>query len=420
MYRVIEVELGFLFDFYYARYRSPKETLIPDTVVYAAVVATSLCTLFSPVMLSYHRASAAVSTSFDIWLTRMVIVLFMALESFQYLALVFSDWHKVKMLCRYVRNAPWHSHSGWEQMLKFMCRVRLIRYWKNSVGQYSLLLACLPSQRIWRLPLPQWITGFLIRSRMTSHRRLPEEVKRAIYQFLRHGLTRLQYGEYALEKNGVLGLFYPRAVAIHKEISTAAQRILIWHIATEAYDSLWQQQQQQRQRVDSGNAAADGGGVRGDRLVATTLSAYCAYLVSSAPELLPADHSYNTRLLFDGVQCEAREALQGCTCRDDVYGKLPVQPDPRPTDSLHKDILPEGRRLSELLQQMPETMNKWKLLAELWVELLLSVAPSADNVPSHVQKLADGGELITHLWALLTHAGIIDKRTAAESNAFPV
>jgi hypothetical protein len=51
---------------------------------------------------------------------------------------------------------------------------------------------------------------------------------------------------------------------------------------------------------------------------------------------------------------------------------------------------------------------RWNVLAEMWVELLLSVAPS-DNVTAHVEKLATGGELITHLWALLTHGGIIDK-----------
>lgn len=47
--------------------------------------------------------------------------------------------------------------------------------------------------------------------------------------------------------------------------------------------------------------------------MATTLSAYCAYLVSSAPELLP-EHSYDTRLLLDGVQTEAHGKLSKAAC----------------------------------------------------------------------------------------------------------
>jgi hypothetical protein len=408
MYRVIEVELGFLFDFYYARYRSPKETLIPDALLFAAVVATSLGILFSPAVLDYRpSSSAAVATGYDIWLTRTVIALFLVLESFQFLMLVFSDWHKVKMLCRYVRDKSWHNRPGLQRMLKLMCQVRLIGYWNNSVGQYSLLLACLHSQRkgVWQLPLPGTIMGFLIRSRMTRHRKLPEEVKRSIYVFLKNGLTRVRYGEHTLEKNGVRGILRLSARPIQLPATSAAERILVWHIATQVCDLMSQSEL---------GKVASGSNVRKEHLVAATLSAYCAYLVSSAPELLP-EHSYDTRLLLEGVQREAREALKGCRSRDNICGKLNEVPADPP--SVHRYILAEGKRLGEILHSsMPAAVSKWELLAELWVELLLSVAPS-DNVNGHVQKLADGGELITHLWALLAHAGVVEKRTIiAESN----
>ncbi|TVU40331.1 hypothetical protein EJB05_13790, partial [Eragrostis curvula] len=40
--------------------------------------------------------------------------------------------------------------------------------------------------------------------------------------------------------------------------------------------------------------------------------------------------------------------------------------------------------------------------------MLLYVAPS-DNVKEHIEFLAKGGEFLTHLWALLSHAGILDR-----------
>ena len=39
---------------------------------------------------------------------------------------------------------------------------------------------------------------------------------------------------------------------------------------------------------------------------------------------------------------------------------------------------------------------------------MLYVAPF-DNVKEHIECLANGGEFITHLWALFTHAGILQR-----------
>uniref|UniRef100_A0A0E0FAC1 DUF4220 domain-containing protein n=1 Tax=Oryza meridionalis TaxID=40149 RepID=A0A0E0FAC1_9ORYZ len=394
MYRVIEVELGFLFDFYYARYRSPKETLISDTALFVAVASTSLCTLFSPAVLDYHHGSDTVTTRFDIWLTRIIIALFLVLESFQYFTLVFSDWHKVKMLCRYILNEAWHNSPFLERTLGFVCRVNLTRYWNNSLGQHSLLHACLRYEqglccRVGRAPpLPRWIASFLIRTRTTVHRQLPGEVKRAMYVFLRTGLTRIQNGEYTLEKNGILDDFY---WAIAQE--STVQTMMIWHIATTLCDA--------KLRLGRADSVT-----KENHLVATTLSAYCAYLMSSAPELLP-DHSYDTQLLFQGVQLKAQEFLRGCRSKDEIYSKLPQQGSF--SNDGYEDVLVDGKNLSdEIERKMPETAVRWKVLAELWVEMLLSASPS-DNATAHVRKLATGGELITHLWALLTHAGIIEK-----------
>nr|CAB3486425.1 unnamed protein product [Digitaria exilis] len=50
----------------------------------------------------------------------------------------------------------------------------------------------------------------------------------------------------------------------------------------------------------------------------------------------------------------------------------------------------------------------WKVLADFWAEMLIYVTPS-ENVKEHIEALTNGGEFITHWWALLTHAGILER-----------
>lgn len=64
-----------------------------------------------------------------------------------------------------------------------------------------------------------------------------------------------------------------------------------------------------------------------------------------------------------------------------------------------------GKELEECIR---DRELRWKVLAEFWAEIILYVAPS-DNVRGHVEQLANGGEFITHMWALLSHAGILTR-----------
>uniref|UniRef100_A0A0D9WUV7 Uncharacterized protein n=1 Tax=Leersia perrieri TaxID=77586 RepID=A0A0D9WUV7_9ORYZ len=74
------------------------------------------------------------------------------------------------------------------------------------------------------------------------------------------------------------------------------------------------------------------------------------------------------------------------------------------TTSIFENGLKLGKQLEE---EMSEEM-RWKVLADFWPDILLYISPS-DNVKEHIEQLTKGGEFITHLWALLTHAGIPQK-----------
>uniref|UniRef100_A0A0E0JDX7 DUF4220 domain-containing protein n=1 Tax=Oryza punctata TaxID=4537 RepID=A0A0E0JDX7_ORYPU len=147
-FRVVEAELGFLFDFFYARYPSIKYTLAPDIAVYAAILPIHPLLQYRP----FHAGPAGEGSggdatasniiihgfNLDLLVTRLVIVWYIFLESYQFLAFIFSDWHKVKMLCRYVRNEPWHR-AVMDVPIKVLCHFTAKRYWKGTIGQYFLL-----------------------------------------------------------------------------------------------------------------------------------------------------------------------------------------------------------------------------------------------------------------------------------------
>uniref|UniRef100_A0A0A9GFR3 DUF4220 domain-containing protein n=1 Tax=Arundo donax TaxID=35708 RepID=A0A0A9GFR3_ARUDO len=399
MYRVIEVELGFLFDFFYARYPALKQTLIPETATFVAAAALSLSTLFSSALLHHHNPRGNVNfitTGPDIWLARFVIVLFLILELFQYLSLVLSDWHKVKMLCRYVRNPSWQGRPILEMLLWLMCRATLTtRYWSNSVGQYCLLHACFENERscLLRMPLHKWIKGLVIDTRRVTRRSLPVTVKREIHQLLRsEWLSNIKYGDRTLQRNNMLQDF---DWSTSRYAYGALGSILIWHIATTICDN-----------ATSSKQVADRG-VAESREVATTLSNYCAYLLFQAPELV-TDEIYDERLLMEALHLRIQKCLKGCRSRDEMFDRF----QPGEVENAYEEaILADGVTLNDQIRcKMPDVAVRWKVLAEVWVELLLTVAPS-DNVTDHVKKLATGGELITHLWALFTHGGIIKKPT---------
>ncbi|RLN34691.1 hypothetical protein C2845_PM03G18150 [Panicum miliaceum] len=86
-------------------------------------------------------------------------------------------------------------------------------------------------------------------------------------------------------------------------------------------------------------------------------------------------------------------------------GQPPAQNQPASQDV---NIFDKGIQLGKRLEGITDDGRRWKILADFWTEMILYIAPS-DNARDHVRYLANGGECLTHLWALLTHAGILQR-----------
>jgi hypothetical protein len=148
-------------------------------------------------------------------------------------------------------------------------------------------------------------------------------------------------------------------------------------------------------------------------IVANALSKYCAYLVVFAPRFLP-DNSYITKVIFDQVVQEARDVLNGCNSVRSKYGKMmkisvgAVKGDPG------ENIIKRGAVLAKHIRELSvDNVQRWEILADFWAEMMLFVTPSNDTTV-HAKYLAKGGEFVTHLLALLSHAGILEQDSVHE------
>ncbi|KAM0844939.1 hypothetical protein ACQ4PT_056728 [Festuca glaucescens] len=216
--------------------------------------------------------------------------------------------------------------------------------------------------------------------------KLEEEVIIHVLSQFKENKGKLENGQSALARNQ-LGSQFSWACTLPKHIHT----ILVWHIATTI----------------SQNEVPPEVPVNVNRLVAQSLSDYCAYLVAFIPDMLPG-HGYDTRRIFDAVVMEAQQRLAGCKTVSNRCEKLMTG-----LHGVDGTILDMGAKLGRELM-VPNEAQRWKVLAGFWGEFILFLAPS-DNADIHAEMLAAGGEFMTHLWALLTHAGILEQPSSFSS-----
>ncbi|KAK3432882.1 hypothetical protein EUGRSUZ_D00389 [Eucalyptus grandis] len=75
-------------------------------------------------------------------------------------------------------------------------------------------------------------------------------------------------------------------------------------------------------------------------------------------------------------------------------------------EQCQETIVARGARLGmQLVNGVVGEGRIWKVLADFWADMMLYVAPSND-MAAHAKYLTTGGEFVTHIWVLVSHAGI--------------
>lgn len=442
-FRIIEEELAFVHDLYYTRY----PYLYRKSRIFALGLPVTMVTLCSWLtyelyvhfkLLQKTKATPNSNTYLHTTLVLMIGVTF--LEGFQLYLHMASSWFKVALIRSYVtrrqennplgrpgphlpvagpsgtndtsktRSESWEEGPFYQKIVGLVLSLKGLRPWERKIGQYSLLdnfdgsrrtSTCL--HRVTLCLLDKANKGYKGQKRVS----LPDEVKQAVIASLVKSKGHLKNGVKSLEENNILEKF-PWACKLDTDGTTATRTILVWHIATTFCKHQLSQDidKQQLSKLSKDERTA----VETASLVANRLSDYCAYLVAFEPNLLP-DHSADSASILRETIAEARSSsLQGAKKMKGKCDELmSLVKDADAVANADASLVLLGGRLGKKLTE-EEPALRWTVLSEFWAEMMLYVAPCEDaQARAHLEALARGGEFITHLWALLTHAGVLER-----------
>lgn len=346
-----------------------------------------------------------------------------------------SNWTRLLVLCKYVQDQAWFvSERLTKHLVRSFFESKIGELWHGRIDQYDFLQQITYKPTLWKLA--NVITLGKIEGKLDGKKtgeaiKIPQCVKLAILQAIRRiGLTSrpLPREIPSLRSSTIQFERYEWACL---KLRTCSQVILVWHIATSlceiklAHDkkidltkpgflcSAWLYMKKKLCCFSSypyliGENSGLSAGLKTNYHIAISLSRYCAYLQVFRSELLP-DSFLVPEVLFVETLKHAREQLKDCNLKWCRYNKLmgiALQATPSSVDEkLKMNILQQGVTLAKDLIGMKDDEACWKILAEVWADLLVHIAPSW-NASDHKNNLESGGEFITLIWALLWHCGI--------------
>ncbi|CAN6342732.1 unnamed protein product [Urochloa humidicola] len=404
------------------------------------------------------------TTTVDLVMTFVILVCLALLQLLQLIRCWTSNWARLGVVCAYVRNNP-QNWRAWWMRLKLSVATSTNWFdkflWQEEIGQYSILHEGIGKKKVKQgtggfgyLPMVKmlgfdyvWEVLWDLLGSDTNKRAavsLDDDVKEYIVKFLGQIKNdRLDGNWLSFPHDRRIEEFLPYTYAPRFESEPHGCRytrcVMAWCVATwycEIHEQMKNDCREPDAEVDigfrgtaatylktaakavagcfrKGGAAREGtGGQRqenSNRRVANALSKYCAYLVVSVPELLPGIVS-DTRRVYDHFSEAARTGYSSNELLKEIFDSqyLSKAKDytgrPKVNAYMSAEQV-EERNAHPLYHTVMNLPDPWETLAGVWVRMLLYAAPYG-NVEAHMRQLSQGGEYITHLWALLYHLSI--------------
>ncbi|KAB5548384.1 hypothetical protein DKX38_011790 [Salix brachista] len=388
-YKLIEMECGLMYDLLYT-----KAILVYNPWGLALRFISFILACIVLVLFSLTSEKQNYS-KVDLSLTFVLLAVAIFLEIYAILALLSSDWTTV-----------WLSTNNKASALKAITYLSLLRNprWSNSMAQYSLLSFTLEEKPVGCVGILRRfsIVEQLEQQRYLTNVEVTGSLKEWVFNHFKKKLNKIQQetelgsynigsldtarGNLVLQKYGHSGLNWSIEVEFDKSI-------LIWHIATEMCCNL----------EDSTDDI-----IQSKHHISKLLSEYMLYLLVMNPSMLPVGMG---QFVFEDTCAEAVSFFS-------TAGKLDVHKNllegyntgvqlPGERYRSKKSVLSDACRLAQQLVDIPDTEQKWSLVADVWVEMLAYVAYQS-NGRQHADQLSGGGEFLTHVWLLMAHFGLTE------------
>lgn len=439
VFRVTEVELSFLQDLSYSKHAVVFAAGFPTQRLMLSLLMTSAASYLAYAVHDLPRETTAVTAggrlakiTHGVLVTRWIILIMVCREMWEIGVYVLSQWTKVLIVCNYIRQKQ--RPTGWVPMLQRWMTEKAARImfwlvwrgqWDEKIQQYNLLIGAqvktTPNRRL--------------RSRSVK---LGSNIKKVIFESLNQALSALaedgktndsSSASVAQKKrNKLLMSHHWKAFAekrsLQSKISTIyhalkagdTHKVLVWHVAT----SLCQIKLLLLLLGEEATGCPGDlymlnlpstllRGLEAHYATVVSLSNYCAYLVTEA--LVP-DNGLVADKVFDAVREGANYDLRGCRTLGEVHNTL-VAAAWVPDEQNGPSIIKIGTKLSMELMSTYGAVDKedlWESLGKFWAGFLLHLSAST-IAAKHRIHLQGRGELTTHLWALLSHAGFLGADT---------
>ncbi|KAJ1274609.1 hypothetical protein BS78_05G074700 [Paspalum vaginatum] len=428
--RITEVELSFLRDSLYSKHAAVFSGGFPKVRL-----ALSLLMAAAALYLVYavsNISGVAVAVTHGVAVTHCIIGIIVYREFAEVGIYVLSQWTKVRIICHHIKlKEGKQGRFGAAQRLitemvaKIMFRVIRRGKWDRQIRQYNLLMAAFFSCNKARNPVASLVLVLapteLSRLFIFRKVKLQSDVQRVLFGRLKAILDTpipLPDQPPAQQMDNQLRSYTSNAFGSSDmegavgDLEGETHKILVWHIATslcqiellEKEGALTRQQKANLHLLPEHQSG--GGGLVGRAgagyVTAVSLSNYCAYLVTQA--LVP-DTGLVADKVFRAVFDDVRDASRGCRTMAEIWKKLTVSPDNGMTATT--TIVSMGAQLSKRLSsECPRVEDLWERLGTLWAGFLLHLSASTRSA-KHRIHLQGRGELTTHLWVLLSHAGFL-------------
>ena len=446
-FKVLEVELNFMYDALYT-----KMVVVNGNIGYFLRFVCSTCLVASLERFAAHHKqkngghppNQGKMHPFDVYVTYALLIGAICLDSIAVIKLIFSDWTIV--LLRYRRAK--------EFLLKTRKRLTIYRIgswsktfgrrWSNSMSQHSLVRYCLKERFKWIDVTVDWfgLKDILDEIQYKEHIKVRKDLKIFICEALKEKAKKAEDSKTAREICSGRGDWVLSQSACQSLIWSVDgeydEILLLWHIATDL--CFYEMPSSTHTDPEVGHQPSKEGSFDNRREFSKFLSDYMLYLLVMRPTMMSAVAGIGqirfrdtceeakkffrrkdiisggkfkeSSLLswFKKFSSERKKELMQEKIWEACAALLLIETVVKPIEvkgDRSKSVLFDACILAKELKKLNER-KRWKVMSEVWVELL-SYAASHCRANTHAQQFSKGGELVTFVWLLMTQLGLGDQ-----------